>query len=94
MIVLDDAPLGRAVDGATRALFSNAGQLCISVERLMVHESVAEEFTGLPGEYVPVAESIRGFNEILDGQHDDVPEGAFLLKGSIDQVVEAAEEES
>jgi len=45
MIVLDDASLGRAVDGATRVLFSNAGQLCISVERLMVHESVAAEFT-------------------------------------------------
>lgn len=45
MIVMDDASLGRAVEGATRALFSNAGQLCISVERLMVHESVADEFT-------------------------------------------------
>jgi succinate-semialdehyde dehydrogenase/glutarate-semialdehyde dehydrogenase len=45
MIVLDDASLGRAVAGATRALFSNAGQLCISAERLMVHESVADEFT-------------------------------------------------
>ncbi len=45
MIVLDDASLTKAVDGATRALFSNAGQLCISVERLMVHESVAAEFT-------------------------------------------------
>jgi succinate-semialdehyde dehydrogenase/glutarate-semialdehyde dehydrogenase len=45
MIVLDDASLTKAVEGATRALFSNAGQLCISVERLMVHESVAAEFT-------------------------------------------------
>jgi succinate-semialdehyde dehydrogenase / glutarate-semialdehyde dehydrogenase len=45
MIVLDDANLNRAVEGAERALFSNAGQLCISVERLFVHESVADEFT-------------------------------------------------
>jgi succinate-semialdehyde dehydrogenase/glutarate-semialdehyde dehydrogenase len=45
MIVMDDANLGRAVEGAERALFSNAGQLCISIERLFVHESVADEFT-------------------------------------------------
>ena len=45
MIVLEDADLGRAVEGAERALFSNAGQLCISIERLFVHESVADEFT-------------------------------------------------
>src|SRR5438094_9697112 len=48
--------------------------------------SVAEQFTGTAGEYVPIAESIRGFKEILDGKHDDVPERHFLLKGSIDQV--------
>lgn len=45
MIVLADAPLGRAIEGTIAACFSNAGQLCMSVERLMVHESVAEEFT-------------------------------------------------
>ena len=45
MIVLEDADLDRAVEGAERALFSNAGQLCISIERLFVHESVADEFT-------------------------------------------------
>jgi F-type H+/Na+-transporting ATPase subunit beta len=57
---------------------------------------VAEAFTGTSGEYVPIAETVRGFQEILEGKHDDVPEGAFFLKGSIDQVVEArgeAEEE-
>jgi len=48
---------------------------------------VAEQFTGTPGQYVPVAESIRGFKEILEGKHDDVPERAFFMKGSIDQVV-------
>jgi F-type H+-transporting ATPase subunit beta len=51
---------------------------------------VAEQFTGTPGQYVPVAESIRGFKEILEGKHDDVPERAFFMKGSIDQVVEEA----
>ncbi len=48
---------------------------------------VAEQFTGTPGEYVPVAETVRSFKELIDGEHDDVPESAFLLKGSIDQVV-------
>ena len=45
MIVLPDADLGRTVEGAERAFFSNAGQLCISIERLLVHESIADEFT-------------------------------------------------
>ena len=48
---------------------------------------VAEQFTGTDGEYVPIAETIRGFKEILEGKHDDVPERAFFLKGTIDQVV-------
>ena len=48
---------------------------------------VAEQFTGIPGQYVPVAESIRGFKEILEGKHDDVSERAFFMKGSIDEVV-------
>jgi F-type H+-transporting ATPase subunit beta len=51
---------------------------------------VAEQFTGAPGQYVPIAETVRSFKELIDGQHDDLPESAFLLKGSIDQVVEAA----
>jgi F-type H+/Na+-transporting ATPase subunit beta len=59
---------------------------------------VAEQFTGIPGRYVPVAESIRGFKEILEGKHDDIPERAFFMKGSIDEVVAEAggarEEES
>jgi F-type H+/Na+-transporting ATPase subunit beta len=49
---------------------------------------VAEAFTGRSGEFVPVEETVRGFREILDGQHDEVTEGAFYMKGSIDQVVE------
>jgi F-type H+-transporting ATPase subunit beta len=47
---------------------------------------VAEAFTGAPGQYVPIAETIRGFREILDGKHDDKNENAFYMKGSIDQV--------
>ena len=45
---------------------------------------VAEQFTGTPGAYVPIAETIRGFEEILDGKHDEVPESAFFLKGTIE----------
>jgi len=51
---------------------------------------VAEEFTGTPGAYVPIAETIRGFDEIIEGKHDELPESAFFLKGTIDEVVEAA----
>ena len=52
--------------------------------------SVAEQFTGMEGRYVPVKETIRGFREILDGKHDDLPESAFLFVGTIDEVVEKA----
>jgi F-type H+-transporting ATPase subunit beta len=51
---------------------------------------VAEQFTGTPGAYVSIADTVRSFREILDGQHDDLPESAFLLKGKIEDVVEAA----
>ena len=54
---------------------------------------VAEQFTGRDGVYVPVAETVRGFREILDGEHDDLPEQAFYMKGTIDQVVEDARSE-
>src|SRR5436305_9644770 len=53
---------------------------------------VAEEFTGTPGAYVPIAETIRGFEEIIEGKHDEVPESAFFLKGTIDEVVAAAKQ--
>ena len=49
--------------------------------------NVAEAFTGTPGEYVPLRETVRGFREIIDGKHDDLPEGAFLRGGNIDQAV-------
>jgi F-type H+/Na+-transporting ATPase subunit beta len=57
---------------------------------------VAEQFTGTPGQYVPIAETIRGFKEIVAGQHDDVPESAFFLKGGIDDVTgdKSAKDES
>jgi F-type H+/Na+-transporting ATPase subunit beta len=51
---------------------------------------VAEQFTGREGEYVPVEETVRGFSEIVEGKHDDLPERAFYMKGSIEQVMEDA----
>ena len=51
---------------------------------------VAEQFTGTPGQYVPLSETIRGFKEILDGKHDDLPEGAFYMVGTIDDAVAKA----
>ena len=54
---------------------------------------VAEVFTNRPGKYVPLKETIRGFSEILDGKHDDLPEQAFYMVGTIDEAVEAAKGE-
>ncbi|MHB1936499.1 MAG: F0F1 ATP synthase subunit beta [Acidobacteriaceae bacterium] len=51
---------------------------------------VAEQFTGLQGRYVKVADTVRSFKEVIDGKHDDVPEQAFYMKGDIDEVLEAA----
>jgi F-type H+-transporting ATPase subunit beta len=51
---------------------------------------VAEQFTGIPGRYVSLADTVRGFREILDGKHDDLPEQAFMMVGSIDEAVEKA----
>jgi F-type H+-transporting ATPase subunit beta len=53
--------------------------------------NVAEAFTGTPGQYVPVAETVRGFSEILEGRHDTLPEQAFYMVGTIDQAVEKAQ---
>ncbi len=61
------------------------------VERFLSQPfSVAEQFTGTPGQYVPIKETIRGFKEILEGLHDDVPEQAFLLVGTIEDALEKA----
>ncbi len=61
------------------------------VERFLSQPfNVAEQFTGTPGAYVPIAETIRGFKEIIEGKHDELPERVFLLKGTIDDVVAAA----
>jgi F-type H+/Na+-transporting ATPase subunit beta len=51
---------------------------------------VAEAFTGTPGKYVPLTETVRGFKEIVEGRHDDLPEEAFFLVGGIDEAVEKA----
>jgi F-type H+-transporting ATPase subunit beta len=52
---------------------------------------VAAQFTGRDGQYVPIQETVRGFREILEGQHDDLPEQAFYMVGGIDQAVEGAQ---
>ncbi len=52
---------------------------------------VAEQFTGIPGKYVKLADTIRGFKEIVDGKHDDIPEQAFYMQGTIEDVLESAE---
>ena len=50
--------------------------------------NVAEQFTGMKGKYVPLKETVRGFKEIIQGQHDDLPESAFLFAGTIEDAVE------
>ena len=55
--------------------------------------SVAEQFRGMKGKYVPLKETIRGFKEIIEGKHDDLPESAFLFLGTIDEAVEKAKNE-
>lgn len=52
--------------------------------------SVAEQFTGMKGRYIPLKETVRGFREIIDGKHDSLPESAFLFAGTIDEVIEKA----
>ena len=52
---------------------------------------VAEAFTGLPGQLVDINETIKGFNEIMDGKHDKLPEAAFNLVGTIEQAIEKGE---
>jgi len=53
--------------------------------------SVAEQFTGTPGKYIPLKETVRGFKEILEGKHDEIPESMFLFAGGIEEVVERFE---
>ena len=53
--------------------------------------SVAEQFTGMEGKYLPLKETVRGFREIQEGKHDEIPEQMFLFAGGIDEVVEKYE---
>ena len=53
---------------------------------------MAEQFTGTPGKYLPLAETVRSFKEILEGKHDDIPENYFMMAGGIDEVVERYEQ--
>ena len=54
---------------------------------------VAEQFTGLKGAYVPIAETVRGFKEIVEGRHDDIPEQVFYMAGTIDEVIERSKKQ-
>ncbi|HEY9127415.1 MAG TPA: F0F1 ATP synthase subunit beta, partial [Acidobacteriaceae bacterium] len=51
----------------------------------------AEAFTGAPGRYVKVADTVKGFKDIVEGKYDDIPEQAFYMKGTIEEVLETAE---
>jgi F-type H+-transporting ATPase subunit beta len=53
---------------------------------------VAEQFTGIPGKYVKIADTVRSFKELIEGKYDDVPEQAFYMQGSIDDVLAKAEQ--
>ena len=55
--------------------------------------TVAEQFIGIQGKFVSVAETVRGFKEIIEGKHDNLPESAFLFVGGIDEVVEKAKKQ-
>jgi F-type H+-transporting ATPase subunit beta len=61
------------------------------IERFSQPMFVAEQFTGIPGTYVPLRETVRGFREILDGKHDDLPEQAFMMIGTIEDAIEKAD---
>ena len=63
----------------------------VSSSSCLSNFNVAEQFTGQPGSYVPVAETVRGFKEILEGKHDQLPEDAFRGVGSIEDVIAKAE---
>ena len=63
------------------------------IERFLSQPNfVAEQFTGTPGEYVKLEDTIRGFQEIIEGQHDELPESAFYMVGTIEQAVEKAQQ--
>ena len=72
---------------------SDADKLVVNrarkIQRFMSQPfGVAEQFTGTPGKYLPLSETVRSFKEILEGKHDDIPENLFLMAGGIDEVVE------
>ena len=74
---------------SSRTRTSSSSQRARKIERFLSQPIfVAEQFTGTPGEYVKLEDTIRGFTEILDGKHDDLPEQAFYMVGAIEQAVE------
>ncbi len=61
------------------------------IQRFLKALPAGEQFTGIPGAYLKNSDTVRSFNEVLDGKHDSIPEQAFYLKGSIEDVLQAAE---
>ena len=83
------APIGDELSDDDKQVVARARKL----ERFLSQPfHVAEIFTGTPGAYVKLEDTVRSFKEIIDGKHDDLPEQAFYMKGSIDEVVKAAKE--
>ena len=91
--------LCRAHDGCRINSFVSTDEDKIVVARarriklfLSQNTFIGGQFTGIPGVYVPVSETVRGFKEILDGLHDDLPEEAFRMVGTIDDAIKKAKE--
>ena len=79
-------PDGLIFDGSAEELIVSRAR---KVQRFLSQPfEVAEQFTGYVGKYVSLKETIRGFKEIIEGQHDQIPESCFLYTGTIDEVVE------
>ena len=87
---------GRVAGAVAAALMTVVGLAVARARRIQRFLTqpffVAEQFTGRGGRYVPVAETVRGFTEILEGKHDELPENAFYMVGTIDEAVENARE--
>ena len=89
------APIGAANRACQTPRWQNDADQIVArarkVQRFLSQPfSVAEQFTGMEGKYVPLKETIRGFKEIIEGKHDDLPESAFLFVGTIDEAVAKA----
>ena len=76
-------------DGRTHYVFVSGGFAEVTPEKVTV---LAEAFTGTPGRYVKLEDTIKGFKEIIEGKHDDIPESAFYMVGDIAEAIEKAKQ--